>query len=151
MNIWRFIAAGLKLILRRPIVGTTLIPVLPDGKILLARRRDTNQWSLPGGILDWGEDLTTCSRRELLEETGFALTKISRLVGVYSSLGRDPRFHAVTVAIAVETEPANETITDTDEILEVQPFLPSAIPLADLSHDHARLLADYFDGKTVIA
>lgn len=151
MNIWRFIAAGLKLILRRPIVGTTLIPILPDGKILLARRRDTQQWSLPGGILDWGEDLLTCSRRELLEETGFELTKISRLVGVYSSLERDPRFHAVTVAIAVETKPTHNRITDTDEILEVQPFSPSDIPLAELSHDHGRLLTDYFDGKTVIA
>ena len=151
MSIWRFIAAGLKLILRHPIVGTTLIPILPDGQILLARRRDTQQWSLPGGILDWGEDLTTCSRRELLEETGFELIKISRLVGVYSSLERDPRFHAVTVAIAVETKPANEIIADTDEILEVQSFQPSAIPLDALSHDHARLLTDYFDGKTVIA
>ena len=121
MNIWRFIAAGLKLILRRPIVGSTMIPILPDGRIVLARRRDTGQWSLPGGILDWGEDLTNCSRRELLEETGFELTKISRLVGVYSSLGRDPRFHAVTVAIAVEVDAASTKIQDADEILEVKP------------------------------
>lgn len=151
MNLWRLVAMGLKLLFRRPIVGTTLIPILPDGQILLARRRDTQQWSLPGGILDWGEDLSTCAQRELLEETGFELTKISRLVGVYSSLERDPRFHAVTVAIAVETKAASQIITDTDEILEVQPFMPSAIPMATLSHDHARLLTDYFAGKTVIA
>ena len=151
MNIWRFIAAGLKLILRRPIVGSTMIPILPDGRIVLARRRDTGQWSLPGGILDWGEDLTNCSRRELLEETGFELTKISRLVGVYSSLGRDPRFHAVTVAIAVEVDAVSTKIQDADEILEVKPFEPSAIPLDNLSHDHAQLLSDYFDGKTVVA
>ncbi len=151
MNIWRFIAAGLKLILRRPIVGTTMIPILPDGQILLARRRDTGQWSLPGGILDWGEDLTNCSRRELLEETGFELTQISRLVGVYSSLGRDPRFHAVTVAIAVEVQPSRSQIEDVDEILEVKPFASSVIPLDNLSHDHAQILRDYFDGKTVVA
>ena len=151
MNIWRFIAAGLKLILRRPIVGSTMIPILPDGRIVLARRRDTGQWSLPGGILDWGEDLTNCSRRELLEETGFELTKVSRLVGVYSSLGRDPRFHAVTVAIAVEVDAASIKIQDADEILEVKPFEQSAIPLDNLSHDHAQLLSDYFDGKTVVA
>ncbi|AFY37434.1 NUDIX hydrolase [[Leptolyngbya] sp. PCC 7376] len=151
MNIWRFIAAGLKLLVRHPIVGTTLIPILPDGKIVLARRRDTGTWSLPGGILDWGEDLTSCSRRELLEETGFELIKISRLVGVYSSLGRDPRFHAVTVAIAVEVNPSSTTIQDADEILEVKPFEASAMPLDNLSHDHAQLLCDYFDGKTVVA
>ncbi|OKH18476.1 NUDIX hydrolase [[Limnothrix rosea] IAM M-220] len=151
MNIWRFIAAGLKLILRRPLVGTTMIPVLPDGQILLARRRDTGQWSLPGGMLDWGEDLTRCSRRELLEETGFELTNVSRLVGVYSSLGRDPRFHAVSVAIAVAVAPTSTKIQDFDEILEVKPFEPSAIPQNNLSHDHAQILRDYLDGKTVVA
>jgi 8-oxo-dGTP diphosphatase len=141
----------LKLLFRRPLVGTSVIPILPDGQILLARRRDTNQWSLPGGILDWGEDLTECARRELLEETGFQLVKVSRLVGVYSSLERDPRFHAVTVAIAAEVEQKTAFITDSDEILEVRAFAADQIPFDDLSHDHEQQLQDYFAGLTVVA
>ncbi|MGB2927134.1 MAG: NUDIX hydrolase [Limnothrix sp.] len=151
MNIWRYLSTGLKLLLRRPLLGTSVIPVLPDGQILLARRRDTDQWSLPGGILDWGEDLSQCARRELLEETGFKLVKVSRLVGVYSSLERDPRFHAVTVAIAAEVESSKAAIADTDEILAVRSFKPSQIPYDDLSHDHARQLQDFFAGLTVVA
>ena len=151
MNIWRYIATGLKLIFRRPIAGTSLIPILPDGKIVLARRRDTGTWSLAGGIVDWGEDLETCARRELLEETGFQVVKVIRLVGVYSSPSRDPRFHAISVAIAVAVEPNAGKMTDTDEILEVQAFEPSQIPFDNLSHDHARQLKDYFDGLTVVA
>lgn len=151
MNIWRYLSTGLKLLLRRPLLGTSVIPILPDGQILLALRRDTNQWSLPGGILDWGEDLTHCARRELLEETGFKLVKVSRLVGVYSSLGRDPRFHAVTVAIAAEVKPSKVAIADTDEILAVRSFEPAQIPYDDLSHDHARQLQDFLAGLTVVA
>lgn len=151
MDLWRFFAAGIKLILRRPVVATTVIPVLPDGKIVLARRQDTGQWSLPGGILDWGEDLSACARRELAEETGFRVQEISRLVGVYSSLGRDPRFHSVTVAIALVVEPVPSAITDRAEISAVQPFTPEEIPLVHLSHDHARILTDYFNGRTVVA
>ena len=87
----------------------------------------------------------------MLEETGFELIKISRLVGVYSSLGRDPRFHAVTVAIAVKVDAASTKIQDADEILEVKPFAMADIPLDNLSHDHTQILRDYFDGKTVVA
>lgn len=151
MNVWRLMATGLKLLVRRPIFGASVIPVLPDGRIVLARRRDTGQWSLPGGILDWGEDLLSCARRELLEETGFCLVSVVRLVGVYSSLDRDPRFHGVAVAIAVTVVATDAGIGDTDEIMEVKPFEVTQIPLDDLSHDHGRILQDYFDGNTAIA
>ncbi len=149
-NFWRFASTGLRLLLRRPITGTSLIPLLPDGKIILARRQDTEKWSLPGGIVDWGEDLLHCAQRELLEETGFTLVRVERLVGVYSSPDRDPRFHAITVAIAVEVS-GSAQITDTAEILEVKAFEPSAIPLDRLSHDHSQQLQDYFNGLTVVA
>jgi 8-oxo-dGTP diphosphatase len=151
MNIWRLIATGLKLVVRHPIFGASLIPILPDGRIVLAQRRDTQQWCLPGGILDWGEDLLSCARRELLEETGFRLVSVVRLVGVYSSLERDPRFHGVTVAIAIMVEATDAGIGDTDEIIAVQAFEVAQIPLDNLSHDHGRILQDYFDGNTVIA
>ena len=60
----------LALLLRRPIVGTSVIPILPDARLVLIRRRDNGLWSLPGGIVDWGEDLATAAKRELAEETG---------------------------------------------------------------------------------
>jgi 8-oxo-dGTP diphosphatase len=93
----------------------------------------------------------SCARRELLEETGFRLVSVVRLVGVYSSLERDPRFHGVTVAIAIMVEATDAGIGDTDEIIAVQAFEVAQIPLDNLSHDHGRILQDYFDGNTVIA
>lgn len=40
-------------------------------------------WELPAGMVDEGEDAETCCRRELMEETGLAATKVDAL-GTYS-------------------------------------------------------------------
>jgi len=59
-------------------------------RILLQHRTDLNLWGLPGGILEIGEDILTCARRELLEETGL-ITGSLQLVGLYS----DPQYDMV--------------------------------------------------------
>jgi 8-oxo-dGTP pyrophosphatase MutT (NUDIX family) len=53
-----------------------------DGRVLLGRRADTGNWSLPGGIIDPGEQPADAAVREVFEETGViaepeALTSIS--------------------------------------------------------------------------
>lgn len=140
----------LGLLLRRPIVGTSVIPILPDGRIVLIRRRDNGLWGLPGGILDWDETIATAAARELTEETGLTLITMGRLVGVYSAPGRDPRFHCVCVALEAQVE-GSIAIADTAEVLEVQAFHKEALPTETLAHDHAKQLKDYFAGKTVLA
>ncbi len=89
-TLWRYGQTILGIIFRHPITGTSIIPILPDGRIVLIRRRDNGLWSLPGGMVDWGEDVPTTIQRELMEETGLELVKIRRLVGVYSAPDRDP-------------------------------------------------------------
>ena len=66
--------------------------VLQDerGRVLLQRRTDFDVWGLPGGILEPGESLLDCARRELLEETGLTASDL-RLVGVYT----DPQWDTV--------------------------------------------------------
>lgn len=140
----------LGLLLRRPIVGTSVIPLLPDGRIVLIRRRDSGQWGLPGGIVDWDEDIVTAAKREMAEETGLTLTTIGRLVGVYSGAHRDPRFHSICVAVEAQVEGTFQ-ILDRAEVSDVQAFEVSKLPLADLAHDHQQQLQDYFNGKTVLA
>jgi ADP-ribose pyrophosphatase YjhB (NUDIX family) len=140
----------LGLLLRRPIVGTSVIPLLSDGRIVLIRRRDSGLWGLPGGIVDWDEDVTTAAKRELVEETGLTLTAVRRLVGVYSSAGRDPRFHSICVALEAEVE-GTFAILDQAEVIEVRAFARQELPSEKLAHDHAQQLRDYFAGKTVLA
>ncbi len=148
-SLWRPVRVLLGLLLRRPILGTSIIPLLADGRVVLVRRRDNGYWSLPGGIVDWGEDIETAARRELQEETGLTLTKMGRLVGIYSAPQRDPRFHSVCVCLEAWVDGAFGTI-DVDEVLEVQAFELAALP-QPLSHDHQRQLEDYLNCETVLA
>jgi ADP-ribose pyrophosphatase YjhB (NUDIX family) len=147
---WQFVQTVLGIIFRHPVTGTSIIPILPDGQIVLIRRRDNGKWGLPGGMVNWGQDLPTTVRRELEEETGLELVKIRRLVGVYSAADRDPRIHSICVVVEADVQGTMQ-VKDTLEISEVQAFERSAIPLGELSHDHDRQLQDYFDGKTTFA
>ena len=140
----------LGLLLRRPLLGTSIVPILPDGRIVLIRRRDTDRWALPGGIVDWGEDLTTAATRELSEETGLTLTIVGRLIGVYSHAERDPRFHSICVALSAQVIGEMRTY-DPDEVIGVKAFVVDELPLEQLDHDHTQQLKDYLAGKTVLA
>jgi 8-oxo-dGTP diphosphatase len=147
---WQFFKTVIGIIFRHPVTGTTMIPILPDGQIVLVRRRDTGQWSLPGGMVDWGEEIATTARREIVEETGLEMIKIRRLVGVYSTPNRDPRIHSISVLIEVEVR-GTFNIGDTLEITDVKSFLPEELPLGNLAHDHDRQLQDYLQGVTTVA
>lgn len=146
----RFVFTVLGIIFRHPVTGTTIIPILPNGEIVLARRKDTGEWGLPGGIIDWGEDVTTTAKRELKEETGLELTKIRRLVGVYSARDRDPRLHSISILVEAEAQ-GDFKVQDDLEISEVKAFTPETLPFGNLAHDHERQLKDFFTGNTILA
>lgn len=150
LRLWQVLQTILGVIFRHPLTGTTMIPRLPDGRIVLVRRSDNGLWGLPGGLVDWGEDIATAARRELKEETGLELVKIRRLVGVYSAPDRDPRVHSICVAVEVEAA-GTMKVQDTLEISEVQAFELTSLPGDKLSHDHDRQLQDYLSGQTILA
>ena len=60
--------------------------VVRGDRVLLIRRDDNGNWSMPGGTMDPGESLTGCAVRETLEETGI-LIEVTGLGGIWS----DPR------------------------------------------------------------
>ncbi len=74
----------------------------PDGRwhVLLVTRANppfAGCHALPGGFLDVDrEDLETCARRELKEETGIDAPNRLPLLGVWSRPDRDPRGHTIT-------------------------------------------------------
>ncbi len=144
------VSTVLGLLFRRPLVGTSVIPLLEDGRIVLVKRRDDGSWGLPGGLIDWGEDLATAVRRELKEETGLDIRELGRLVGVYSSPDRDPRVHSICIAVEARVS-GTFHIEDGLEIEAVQAFEPDAIALDELAHDHKHQLKDYFSGLTALS
>ncbi|NJP17671.1 MAG: NUDIX hydrolase [Hydrococcus sp. CRU_1_1] len=140
----------LGLIFRHPVPGTSIIPILPDGRIVLIRRRDTGQWALPGGMVNWREDIPRTIRRELAEETGLQLVKIRNLVGVYSAPDRDPRLHSICVVVAAEVR-GEIRVRDKLEISEAKAFRAENLPrLEEFSYDNGQQLKNYLDGVTVL-
>ena len=149
-RLWQIFQTVLGIVFRHPVPGTSIIPILPDGRIVLIRRRDNGKWALPGGMVDWGEDIPTAVRRELAEETGLELVKIRRLVGVYSAPNRDPRIHSICVVVEAEVQGKME-VQDTLEVIEIEAFPPTSLPPGPLAHDHNQQLQDYFNGSTTLA
>jgi 8-oxo-dGTP diphosphatase len=149
-SLWRVGQTVLGIIFRHPITGTSIIPILPDGRIVLIRRRDDGYWALPGGMVDWGEDIPNTVRRELMEETGLELVEIKRLVGVYSAPDRDPRIHSICVAVEAQVQ-GTMAIQDTLEVMEIKAFFANSLPSGEMSHDHSRQLRDYLNGLTTLA
>ena len=147
---WRYIQTAIGVIFRHPITGTSIVPVLPDGRVVLVQRRDNGKWSIPGGMIDWGESISSSVQRELLEETGLNLVQIRRLVGVYSDPTRDPRFHSICILVEAAVE-GEINVQDTLEVMDARAFSPHEIPLGQLSHDHDRQVQDYLSGLTIVA
>lgn len=141
---------GLRLVLRRPVVSVVAVAIDSSGRHLLMRRRDDGQWSLPGGLMDWGERLEETLRRELCEETGYEVVTVGRVIGIYSDPRRDARFHAIAIAVECRVAPSPHAPPPNPmEVMEVGAFAGEALP-AVLSFDGRRILADYALGKAAV-
>jgi ADP-ribose pyrophosphatase YjhB (NUDIX family) len=149
-QLWRHLRTAMRLMWRRPLVSVSVVPVLADGRVLLVRRVADDRWTLPGGIVEWGEDVLTTARRELEEEAGVELDAVERLLGVYSSPERDRRTHAVSVTIVARVSGQPE-IGDALEVSEIHAFTPEELPFGHFAHDIERQLRDFLAGLTVVA
>jgi ADP-ribose pyrophosphatase YjhB (NUDIX family) len=121
-----------------------------QGAVLLQRRTDFNFWGLPGGVLELGEDLPTCARRELREETGLVAGPL-RLVGLYT----DPRYDLIYpngdqvqqfTACFEGTLAGGAMQPDGVETSSQQFFRPQELPWEELPCHYADMLRDSLRG-----
>jgi 8-oxo-dGTP diphosphatase len=145
---WKLVKEVARHVLRRPVVGVVARALTEDGRWLLIRRSDTGGWALPGGTLEWGEDLRSSIVREVLEETGANVIQFGDLLGVYSAPERDPRFHAVTVVVAVTVSAPAAPPHNPLEILEVKLFEPEQLP-GEISHGLADVIENARSNRVV--
>ncbi|MDQ3389301.1 MAG: NUDIX domain-containing protein [Gemmatimonadota bacterium] len=148
-QLWRYLSTGIRLMLKHPIPSVAVVPLLADGRVVLVRRVDNDRWVVPGGMIDWGEDVAEAAERELEEETGLRLTSIRRILGVYSAPGRDPRVHAISISVVAEVE-GEPSIHDPLEVSEIRAFEPEDLPFGYTAHDTGDQLRDFLDGVTAL-
>jgi 8-oxo-dGTP diphosphatase len=144
-DVFALVREGTRHVLRHPVVGVAAAARTEDGRWVLIRRRDTGQWALPGGTLEWGETLSAAIARELLEEAGVDVTGPTELFNVYSRPDRDYRFHAVTILVTARVSELRLPPKNPLEIAEVRMFEPTDLPVT-LSMGMTDMLRDVLHG-----
>ena len=109
--------------------------------VLLVRRGQEpfrDRYALPGGFVEYGEDLDDAIVREVEEETALSGLPF-RQFRAFGKPGRDPRGHTVSVvyvAVVIGEEPA---VTGGDDAAAAEWFPVKRLP--DLAFDHAMILS----------
>ncbi len=106
--------------------GAVAILALTEKKEIVMIRQfrkpaDEVLWELPAGTLEEGENLVSCARRELEEETGYYPRKIKKLITFFST----PGFcnEKLTLFLAEDLEKKNKN-EDAEEFIEVELIKP---------------------------
>lgn len=114
----------------------------PGAEVVLITRKNPpfqDCHALPGGFLDPDETIETCCVREAKEETSLDVA-ITRLVGVYSRPGRDPRGR--TVSVTYVCTPVGGTLEAADDAAAARWYRVDELPSLAFAFDHGDMLRD---------
>ena len=119
-----------------------IIEVGEAGVVLIERKNTPHGWALPGGFVDYGENLEAAAVREAKEETSLEVHLVEQFY-TYSDPSRDPRQHTIsTVYIAT----ARGVPRGADDAKVAKIFTEGELPSL-IVFDHRRNLRDYFAYK----
>ena len=132
---------------RHPIVGVGGV-VIRDGRVLLIRRGTEplkGEWSIPGGMLELGENLTEGVRREVLEETGMRVRPME-VVAVLDRVqknGKRVRYHYVIIDYVCR--PTGGRLKPGSDVLDARWVEREELPRYKITPMAAEVIADAFD------
>lgn len=126
--------------------AASVVVVDDDGRILLHRRTDNDQWALPGGVMEIGETIAGCARREVCEETGLNVELLG-IVGLYTDPGHVFAYDDGEVrqefSICFRARVINGTVVHSEESYEVRFFEPADIDDLPMVPSIRLRVADY--------
>lgn len=113
--------------------GAAVLPVLPDGRLLLIRQFRPAVggmiYEIPAGRLEPGESPRTCVLRELVEEAGYHAAELVSLGSLWSTVGFCDERIDLFAATGLST---TQRTPEPDEIIELEPMpLEQALALVD--------------------
>jgi 8-oxo-dGTP diphosphatase len=117
--------------MNNPRVGVAVIVKNDKNEFLLCYRKSKlgyHTWGLPGGKLDFAEELTACAIRELEEETSL-IVKVSdlKLNGVTTAVF-DEETHYITVIYETNVYSGEVTVVEPDKCEEWRWFTFDTLP-----------------------
>ena len=109
-------------IIRHP-GGAAVLPVLPDGQVLLIRQFrpaiGAMVYEIPAGRLEPNESSEECAGRELIEEVGHCAAQITPLGGFWSTVGFCDEY--IHLFLGKELTVAEQAL-EPDEVIELCPM-----------------------------
>ena len=107
--------------------------------LLIQRANDPfrEAWALPGGFLDMNEDLESCAKRELREETGLSIATLRQL-HTFSAVDRDPRHRTISTVFVADLDTCPH-VKAGDDARNAKWFDIETLP--DLAFDHAEIIS----------
>ena len=127
--------------------ATAIVPFLDDKRIVLLKqyRHALKKyiWEIPAGTLDPQEEIISCAKRELIEETGYSAGQWHRLGEITPVPGySNERIH---IFLATGLQPADQNL-DEDEVIQVQAldFLKAFEMIGDGEIQDAKSIAGLF-------
>lgn len=99
-----------------------------------------NKWALPGGFIEMDELLETACKRELEEETGLKVGKMTQFK-TYDAVERDPRHRTISAIYFAELD-KKQQVTGGDDAARADWFPISDLP--ELAFDHEQILKEFF-------
>ena len=115
--------------------------------LLIKRGRETEPffgcWALPGGFLNMDEDLDTCVRRELEEETGIKLSYLEQLY-TFGRPDRDPRGRVISTAYMALVRPNELHVAAADDAVDYIWVAAQSLP-PQMAFDHADIIKKALD------
>jgi len=127
----------------KPVKATVGAIIEKDGNILMELRNNEpfkNHWCIPGGHIDFGEQVETAVTREVKEETGLTADTYS-FFNYYTEYYPEMDWHAVALVFSV-TVSGKEKMQES-EVKELRWFSYDEVLSLSLAFEHERILTDY--------
>jgi ADP-ribose pyrophosphatase YjhB (NUDIX family) len=136
----------------RPIVGVGGV-VIHRNRVLLIRRGGEpmkGQWSIPGGMLELGEEIAEGARRELKEETGLEVEPLE-IIAVFDRImraGRRVRYHYVIIDYACQLKSGR--LKPASDVMDARWVRHEDLPRYHLTEKATEVIRrgfEFFDGR----
>lgn len=132
-----------------PLIGVGAVAI-KDGNILLVKRAfepGAGKWSIPGGLVELGEELSEACAREMEEETGIEI-EVLELINVFDMVDRDDSgkvmYHYVLVDFLAR--PVGGEEMPSVEITEMKWVMREEARKMDLTRTARKVIEELFGG-----